>query len=262
MLSYGTASGRAGRSGEHASAAVFDRAGKLQDQARLADAGFAADERAGAVAARRTAPDFEQTFHLVPAADERKHCRAAGVERAFVFGCVVLRRFVAGDAFGDRRRLGHRADAHLVEKTRSEGSVFAQRSGAVAAVVAHRDDAPHHVLAPWVYRQHLAGRLDGQPEVGVAACLRDALAQAAHIRVAVALANGVEPLVVDLGQKVAAVQFDRFGRAAAIRRSRGEGVHVEPEHGLRIPGNLVAVHHDVPLRGPRQDLRKLAERRA
>ena len=45
----------------------------------------------------------------------------------------------------------------------------------------------------------------------------DAFGETAQIRVAMPLANGVEPLVVDLGQQVAAIEFDRFGRADCDR---------------------------------------------
>ena len=52
------------------------------------------------------------------------------------------------------------------------------------------------------------------------------------------LADRIEPLIVDLGQEVAAVEVDRLVEVAAFSRL-DEGVDVEPEFAVAIPGDLL-----------------------
>ncbi len=80
-----------------------------------------------------------------------------------------------------------------------------QRTGTVAGLVAHGDDAAHDVFAPRVKSQHLSRGLDCQRQVGVAPSLRDAFGEAAKVRVAEPFANRLEPFVVDLGQEIVAI---------------------------------------------------------
>ena len=76
------------------------------------------------------------------------------------------------------------------------------------------------------------------------------------------LAHGVEPFVVDLRQKVAAIEIDRFADSIAVAARLDERIDVEPDVGLRVPSDFVAIDRDVSLRGPRQNFRQFAQRRA
>src|ERR1700691_5177161 len=75
-----------------------------------------------------------------------------------------------------------------------------------------------------------------------------------------AFTNDVEPLIVDLGQQVAAIKLDRFAETAAIARRPYKCIDVEPYLGIGVPGDLVALDRDVPPRRLGQNFRKLAER--
>ncbi len=140
--------------------------------------------------------------------------------------------------------------------------IFLQRTGTVAGLVTHGDDAAHHVFTPRVESQHLSRRLNCQRQVGVAPGLRNALGEAAKVRVAVPFANRFEPLVVDLGQEIVAVEFDRFGQPASIRRGIGEHVDVEPHLGLGVPRDFVGVDDHVLRCRLRQRLDEVAQGRA
>ena len=236
--------GRAGRAQQRPAAAIFDRVRKLERDSGLSDARLTADECARAATTSDATPRFKQPFHLVAASDEGQNCRS-GARRSLLVAVFVGGGFAARDPLRDRGGFGHWAGAHFGPKPLDEGGVLAERAGAVAAFVAHRDDAPHHVLAPGIHGEHSAGGFDGEREIGISPGLGNAFGQATQVRVAVALADRVEPFVVDLRQQVAPIQVDRFAEAAPIVRGRGKCVHVEPHVGVGVPREFLGIDVDV-----------------
>ena len=131
--------------------------------------------------------------------------------------------------FRHGRRFRHGLGAELGAEALGKGRILAQRAGAIAALVAHRDDSAHDVFAPGVDRENLTRCLDRERIVCIAARLGDLLAQAAEIDVAQPFANDVEPFVVNLQQQIAPVDLDGLGETGAVGGGLGECLYVDPE---------------------------------
>src|SRR5579863_362491 len=254
--------GRAGGTEENAAAALFDGVRELEDRARLADAGLAADEDAGAATASGAAPRLQELAPLGMATDERQDGRTilqrgnGGFERG-----VRLSRLAAGDRLAQRERFSHGCNLEFEAEQLREAFVLGERSGAVARFRALRHHLAHHVFAPRIDRENLLRAGNSTNEVALTAGLRNELHQRCQIGVAAALALGKYPFVVDRGYQVAAIEFDRLFQPLRIGDEPIELFDVQPQAQIRAQADVVAVEDQRFLRKLRQDAAQVEEAR-
>ena len=220
---------RTGRTDQRPAAAFLDGTREFEHHSGFTDARRSPDEHAGAPAARGPAPRLEQPFHLGVAADERQDWRTnrrrhgGRLERGLGFA-----GFSASDRLTQRERFGHRLRVEFQAKLLRETFVFGERAGPVAGIATHRHHLTHHVFAPRIERKDLLGPSDSACEIALPPRLRDELSQCSQKSVAAPLALGKDPFVVQRGQQLSAIEFDRFLEPFRIGRQPVELFDVEP----------------------------------
>ncbi len=243
-------------------AAGMGRRAELGHEARLADAGLAADQDEAALAGARAVQGGREPGERGVAADERAAGaaddareagrRAGGAAR--LGGARLLRR---PDLRGERPRLGRRRDPEPRAQPVAQALVGRERGGPVAGGREAADERPPPLLGVRVERDLLAAQPDGRGAVAARLGRVGERAQPRRQTLAVRVALGQHPVLLEPGQQLAVAERERL-LGPARREQRLDLARVDPR---RVERDRVAVGDEADARRAERAA-ELVERRA
>ena len=215
---------------ERVAALLLDRRCKLGEQARLADAGLAADEDGRPRAPRGDLPDGHEPVQFRRTPDDRNGRLQRARGRGF-----RAERNVRQNRIPQCARLRHHVDVHVVAQLLAERVERGQRTRTIAHLIERGDLQPSRILAPLAQSEHAVRVLAGSNEVPSGARAQRYIIRDVQEDRKKPLAFGDHPIVERACEKLSAEQVRRSRRDGFAFGKALELDDVDPRRRPRIP---------------------------